>query len=303
MIRIAALLFATGCITGEFTDEPEGLDDDAASLGGSVPIRVVQHNVEKRLDVIQSTIQKAMSSGAEAITLQEVCPDQLAWLQANYGSRWTIAAVPGKKKAVWGCDLPGGDHDKPGDVVIVTSKEGRDAKLYYSLGAPAAAPGQMVCLQFKKAKVDVHVCSTHLISSDWKDPAGVVHDGQEVRTNQTRAIKDEAARWVNKGDFVIVAGDFNGQPQSAPLDRMYAPQLGGGGDFTEYNRKGAGRDGANTATSDGSDSPDGQPFSRKIDYVFFSTNRAPIDGPDVDIVNDASDHNMVTSTAHMKKKI
>jgi endonuclease/exonuclease/phosphatase family metal-dependent hydrolase len=161
----------------------------------------------------------------------------------------------------------------------------------------------MVCLQFQRAKVDIHVCSTHLVSSDWKDAAGVVHDGQDIRSNQTRAIKDEAARWVKKGDFVIIGGDFNGQPSSPPLEKMYAPQLGGGGDFTEYNRKGAGRDGAITATSDGSDSEDGQPFSRKIDYVFFSTNRAPIDGPDVDLVDDASDHNMLTSAVQMKKKL
>ena len=303
MIRIAMLLSLTACLTGEFTDEPTPPDDDAAALGGAVTVRVVQHNVEKRLDVIQSTLQKAMSSGAEAITLQEVCPDQLKWLTDNYGSRWTIAAVAGKKKAVVGCDLPGGDHDKPGDVVIVLGKDGTGAKAYPSLGAPAAAPGQMVCLQFQRAKVDIHVCSTHLISSDWKDDAGVVHDGESVRTNQTRAIKDEVAGWVKKGDFVIVAGDFNGKPSTAPLDRMYAPPLGGGGDFTEYNRKGAGRDGADTATADGSNTEDGQPFSRKIDYVFFSVNRAAIDGPDVDLVNDASDHNMLTSTAQMKKKI
>jgi endonuclease/exonuclease/phosphatase (EEP) superfamily protein YafD len=306
MIRIVTLLYltmTTACITGEFTDEPEPADDDAAALGGAVNIRVVQHNVEKRLDVIQSTLAKAMSSGAEAITLQEVCPDQLKWLVDNYGSRWTIAAVAGKKTAVVGCDLPGGAHDRPGDVVIVLGKDGTGAKAYPSLGAPAAAPGQMVCLQFQRAKVDIHVCSTHLISSDWKDEAGVVHDGQDVRTNQTRVIKDEATRWVNKGDFVIIGGDFNGQPSSPPLDRMYAPQLGGGGDFTEYNRKGAGRDGAITATSDGSDAEDGQPFSRKIDYLFFSTNRAPIDGPDVDLVDDASDHNMLTSAVQMKKKL
>jgi hypothetical protein len=102
---------------------------------------------------------------------------------------------------------------------------------------------------------------------------------------------------------VIIGGDFNGQPKTPPLDKMYARELGGGGDFTEYNRKGAGRDGANTATSDGSDAEDGQPFSRKIDYLFFSTNRAPIDGADVDLVNDASDHDMLTSAVRMKKKL
>jgi Endonuclease/Exonuclease/phosphatase family len=306
MIRIATLLFlttTTACITGEFTDEPSPPDDDAAALGGAVPLRIVQHNVEKRMDVIQSTLQKAMSSGAEAITLQEVCPDQLKWLTDNYGSRWTIASVAGKRKAIWGCDLPNNDHDIPNDVVIVMGKDGSGAKAYPVLGSPAAAPGQMVCLQFTRAKVDIHVCSAHLISASFKDAAEVVHDGEAVRANQTRAIKDEAARWVNKGDFVIIAGDFNGKPESPPLDKMYAPQFGGGGDFTEYNRKGAGRDGKVTATADGSHTEDGLPYSKKIDYVFFSTNRAPIDGPDVELVDDASDHDRLTSAVQMKKKI
>jgi endonuclease/exonuclease/phosphatase (EEP) superfamily protein YafD len=306
MIRIATLLFlttTTACITGEFTDEQEPIDDDAAALGGAVNIRIVQHNVEKRLDVIQSTLAKAMSSGAEAITLQEVCPDQLNWLTTNYGSRWTIAAISGKKPALKGCDLPNGQHDIPTNVAIVMGKDGSGAKPYPVLGSPAAAPGEMVCLQFQRAKVDIHVCSAHLISTKFTDATGVVHDGEDVRANQTRAIKDEAARWVKKGDFVIIGGDFNGKPNSPPLDKMYAPQLGGGGDFTEYNRKGAGRDGKVNATADGTNTEDGQPYSKKIDYVFFSTNRAPIDGPDIDLVDDASDHDMLTSAVQMKKKI
>jgi hypothetical protein len=299
MIRFAfPLLFATACITGEFTDESEPLDDDAAALGGSVPVRVVQHNIEKKMDALQNALKKATSSGAEAITLQEVCPDQLQWLQANYGTRWSIASVQGKKPAITGCDLPGGLHDTPTDVAIWLGGTGGKGKPFRDLGGPAAAPGQMVCLEFPHKKVDVHVCSVHLISADWTDSAGTLHDGATIRERQTTGIKQETQGWINRGDFVIVGGDFNGKPSSPPLDKIYDNKLGGTGNFTEYNRTGAGRDGKDTAHADG----DGQPFSRKIDYIFFSTNRAPLDGPAVDIEKDSSDHDMLTSTAQMKKK-
>lgn len=104
----------------------------------------------------------------------------------------------------------------------------------------------------------------------------------------------------NKNHFVIYAGDFNTQPDSDAIDVLYDGALGGTGDFTEYNRSGATRDGKVTAHSDDTNDM-GMAFDRKIDYVFFSTNRAAINGPAVDIQTDASDHDMVTSTARMRR--
>ena len=306
MIRIAALLVlsTTACLTGEFTDEPTPPDDDAAALAATVPIRIVQHNVEKRLNVIQSTLHKAMMSGAEAITLQEVCPDQLQWLRDNYGSRWTIGSVTGKRPAATGCDLPGGLHAIPNDVVIYLGGTGANVDTFPILTQPPRSPGQMVCLKFERAKVDVHVCSAHLVSADWTDPDTMIkYDGEALRENETTRIKQVTLDWIEKGHFVVVGGDFNGKPSSAPLDKMYDGKLGGNGRFTEYNRSGAGRDGQTTAMTSGDNTENGQPYAKKIDYVFFSTNRAPIDGPNVDLVDDDSDHDMLTSTAHMKKKL
>jgi endonuclease/exonuclease/phosphatase family metal-dependent hydrolase len=100
---------------------------------------------------------------------------------------------------------------------------------------------------------------------------------------------------------VLLGGDFNGEPDTAPLDLMYPKALNGSGDFTEYNRSGSSRDGQDTAHSDGSNTDDGLPYSKKIDYVFFSRNHAPLDGPAVDIHKDASDHDMLTSSAMMQK--
>jgi hypothetical protein len=73
------------------------------------------------------------------------------------------------------------------------------------------------------------------------------------------------------------------------MNKLYDGQLGGGGDFVEYNRPPSSRDGQKTVDT------------RKIDYVFFSANRAPVNGAAVDIIDTDSDHHMVVSTVQMKK--
>lgn len=293
------LLLSTGCVVGDDFDEEALDDEDPLALGSdTAPIRIVQHNIEKKADVLAQTIEKAKAIKAHGIALQEVCPDQLASLVQSYGDRWTIGAVAGNKRSISGCPLPDGTQDFPHNVVIWTGGKGAKVTPYQSLTAPANAPGTMVCVRFERAKVPVHFCSAHLISADWTDPStGTKYDGATLRENQTTKIKRIAAdEWFGgaKNHFGILAGDLNGNPSTAPLDKLYAPQLGGTGDFTEYNRSGSSRDGKVTShPSDGA--------ARKIDYVFFSTNRAPINGPAVDIIRDASDHDMVVSTVHMKK--
>lgn len=297
MSKYLAILPVLGaCMVGE------GADDEVVSIEGkkAAEIRVVQHNIEKRMNVLERVVEHAQNIDAHVVGLQEVCPDQVAWLRTNYGGVWTIAALKGKKRAITGCDLPDGTHDYPHNVAIYT--KGTDGKVFEhnELANPVAAPGNMVCIVFERANVPVHFCSVHLISGDWKDPTTqVTYDGAKVRLEQTTRIKQIANEWFAgaKNHFGIITGDFNGQPNSEPLDKLYDSQLRGTGAFTEYNRSGASRDGAITSTADG----DGQPFSRKIDYVFFSTNRAPLDGARARVDETASDHNMVTSKVMMRK--
>jgi hypothetical protein len=296
------ILSATACVVGDSED------DDTLLIEGptQAAIRIVQHNIEKRADALANAINEAKSTNAHGIALQEFCPVDVAKLRAQYGSKWTIGEVTGKRRALTGCDLPDGTHDYPSTLVIWTGGTGGKVDPYPALGAPAAAPGLMVCVKFDRAKVPVHFCSAHLISADWTDPTtGTKYDGEAVRDNQTSKIRQIAREeWFGgaKNHFGIVAGDFNGQPNTPPLDKMYDGALASGkGDFTEYNRSGAGRDGHDTAHADGSHTTDGQPYSKKIDYIFFSTNRAPLNGPNVTIEPDSSDHDMVTSTVQMKK--
>lgn len=295
------LLFATGCMVGD----PE--DDDALLIEGptQASLRIVQHNIEKRPDALQNALDEARDTNAIGIALQEVCPVDVAKLRAQYGGRWTIAEGKGKRRTLNGCDLPGGLHDYPSNLAIWTGGTTGKATPYDVLGSPPNAPGGMVCVQFDKAKVPVHLCSAHLIAGDWVDPAtGTSYDGEALRERQTTKIKQIARdEWFagNRNHFGIVAGDLNGKPNSSPLDKLYDSAFGGTGDFTEYNRNGAGRDGKNTAHADGSNTADMQPYSKQIDYIFFSTNRAPLDGAPVKIEADSSDHDLVAATVRMRK--
>ncbi len=295
LVALPALTALGGCMVGDATDDEDMLIEGKKSA----PVRIVSHNIEKRMEVLQQTLAKAIAIDAHAVALQEVCPDQLAWLRATYGNKWAINAASNKKRSVVGCPLPDGTQDFPHDVAIYLGGTDAVATTYATLAGPENAPGnKLVCLLFERANVPVHFCSVHLISGDWKDPVtGVVYDGATVREQQTTAIKRIARdEWFDgaKNHFAILAGDFNAQPNSVELDRLYDGTLGGNGDFTEYNRSGSGRAGQETAHPDDT-------AAKKIDYILFSTNRAPIDGPAVDIIADASDHDMVISNVSMMK--
>jgi hypothetical protein len=299
MVRYAALvsLLCTACITGEFTDEETPDGDDAAAFAGAVALEVVQHNIEKKEAPLQLALQKAMNRGAVGITLQEVCPSQVKWLHDNFDGKWTIGVIAASKPALTGCEHP--MVDVPSNVVIYTGGAHATVTPYPNLTG-IGAPGEMVCVEFQRGKVPIHLCSTHLNSVGFDGAEGDV-----VRLRATTRIKNIARNeWFGgaKNHFAIIGGDFNGKPTTEPLDRLYDQRLpgNGNGDFTEYNRPSGSREGATTAATSG-DNSDGVIYKKKIDYVFFSTNRAPLDGPNVDVIQDASDHNMVISSVHMKK--
>lgn len=298
-----SLILLASCVGDAPEDE---LDFDTFAKNGSVPVTIGQHNIEKKNDVFNLALHHAMNAGALGITLEEVCPAETAYLKANF-PKWTIVDVPQRHPAVVGCDNPGvpGGHDVPNTIAIYTGGNDGQPDRYPVISAPAVAPGVMACVKFDHKGVTIHLCAAHLISADYKDTSvtpAVTYNGEDVRGNQTGKLRDIADAWIAKGHFVILSGDFNGKPETAPLDKIYDTSFKNGkGHFTEYNRDGANRQGQDTAASDGSHTEDGQAYSKKIDYVFFSTNRAPIDGQKPNISGDNSDHDMVTSTVQMKK--
>jgi hypothetical protein len=302
-----ALISVSLPLTSACLDGVESLDgDETLTIEGPkrAPIRVIQHNIEKKPEVLQVVLEEAAAIDAHGITLEEVCPPELAALRAKYGSKWTISSVSLGKRSANGCDLPDGTHDFTQIVAIWTGGTTGNVSKHEDLATPASVPGAMACVSFERGNVPVHLCAVHLISADFTDPAtGIVYDGEKARVEETASIKRITGEWFSgaKNHFGIIGGDFNSGPGLPAMDNLYAPALGGTGSFVEYNRSGGSRAGTETAHS-AADPVTGTPgSSRKIDYIFFSANRAPVDGPAVDVSPDASDHDMVTSLVSMKK--
>jgi endonuclease/exonuclease/phosphatase (EEP) superfamily protein YafD len=295
LVLLLALVspFTTGCVVGDESDSD--LDDVEAKGTDTASIKIVQHNIEKKNDPLMMALGRAENLGADGITLQEVCPQQLDWLVATYTSKWTIVAVQKQTPAVTGCANPG--VDRPFTVVIWRGGPGGTPAWFPEISGITGAPGGMACVEFPRGGVAVDLCSVHLNSTEWGS-----YSGEDLRLRETTRIKQITKdTWLSRGHFVIVGGDFNGKPTTVPLDKMYDESLGGTGDFTEYNRSGPSRDGRNTAHSSGDHTDSGEGYDRKIDYIFFSSNRAPREGDAVDITTDASDHDMVTSLVRMRK--
>ncbi|MFT3700090.1 MAG: endonuclease/exonuclease/phosphatase family protein [Kofleriaceae bacterium] len=278
----------SACIVGDGSDDTDELDIDP--LAATAKFTVVQHNVEKKLVPIQNALGV---NSADAITLQEVCPTDVTMLRQKAQQKgWSIAvqSVPNRGTCENATD--------PSVVAIWTGGANAVVSTVAQLGTTAGKPGQAACLAFTFKKVPTHVCSVKLISTDQSDGDGAA---ETIRETQTRDLKQLAQTWFGgKDEFGVIAGDFNANTNQPSIDKLYAPQIGGNGDFTEYNR-GAGntRDGKPTAHGDGD--VIGK-YDKKIDYVFFSTNRVPINpGPAVVITPDPSDHDMVVSSALMKK--
>ena len=294
LIVILLAAATPACLVGDPTEEAE-LEEDEAKGTDTASIKIVQHNIEKKNDPLMMALGRAENIGADGITLQEVCPQQLDWLVSSYTGKWTIVAVQKETAALTGCANPG--VDRPYTVVIWRGGPGGAPFWFPGLSGVPGAPGAMACVEFPRGGVAVDLCSVHLNSTLFGS-----YSGEDLRLRETTKVKQIARdNWLGRGHFVIVGGDFNGKPYTPPLEKMYDASLGGSGDFTEYNRSGPSRNGRNTAHSSGDHTESGQGYDRKIDYIFFSTNRAPRDGELAQITTDASDHDMVTSMVRMRK--
>lgn len=275
------------CVVGG--DGDDGLPDDLSAdslAAGAARITIVQHNIEKKNGPLDVALDAGKS--ANGITLQEVCPAQLAALRSKVAAKaWTMSSV----------EVPhaGCNGAYPSVVAIWTGGANGEVSTVAQLGDTAGVPGQAACVAFMFKKIKTHLCSVKLIST--AQPDGEAERIRRTQTEQLRAIA-RASWFGGRDELGIIAGDFNANTDQKSIDNLYAPQIGGRGDFTEYNRgNGNTRDGRPTAHADGNNGP----YAKKIDYVFFSTNRAPVNGPAVAITPTGSDHDMVVSSASIKK--
>lgn len=283
-----APLLVSACLVGDGGDDQDELDIDP--LAATAKLTVVQHNIEKQGGALNHALDAGKN--ADAITLQEVCPAQLASLRATAQQKgWTLAAqeVPHVT-----CD---DKTTKPSVVAIWTGGSNGVVSTVSQLGDTPNQPGQAACIAFTFKKVPSHICSVKLISTDQTDGGA-----ETIRQTQTRDLRKLARdQWFGgKNELGVIAGDFNANTNQPSIDFLYAPQIGGKGDFTEYNRgDGNTRDGQPTAHGNGDVIG---AYDKKIDYVFFSTNRVALNpGPHVQITADDSDHDMLVSSAMIQK--
>ncbi|MDE9364999.1 endonuclease/exonuclease/phosphatase family protein [Luteipulveratus sp. YIM 133132] len=292
--RLIAAVVATGAVSAAAVPLVAGAAD--AAPAGARQITVVQHNTDKHRDSMNRAIRKATDAHADAITLQEICEDWVPALRQAHPS-WTIATRATKPIAP---DQTTAPCAKGSDVLAVAiwtgGKDGRrqafdlepDGGFTNEKGkwVPPRTPA-LVCVSFGSKPVQ-HVCSTHLVA--FENPQ------KPVRAIQTRQVADITAKWRKKGHSVVVGGDFNSKPMMGEMDSMYAYGPGAHGAFTESDQL----DGKSTAQAGRSTSK----TRGKIDYLFFSRNRTPLqNGGTLNIVRKkvASGHDILVARTTVSK--
>lgn len=266
----AALATAAACLTRVAAGTA-----DAATLAAAATRQyvVVQSNVEKKgfgADfgngtpenpglAIDYALNRADNKGADGMTLQEVCVDQYNELVRRYPS-WTIAWHPiGPPGVVGKCGAAGTDDDIIGNVAIWRGGNTATKQIVVYGPDPDGSLnglGQgMACVKWPLAgssgKLAI-LCSAHLPAEPNQQ---ALFDSVQRTTNV----------WTGNGHLVMLGGDFNKNPLTSEMDRLYS--LNGSGRFNEADQTYQGgapcRCGRNTTADD----------TRKIDYVFFSRNR------------------------------
>ena len=119
----------------------------------------------------------------------------------------------------------------------------------------------------------VRLCTTHIT------PSNEVIDGKKINETQLATVRARLDHYDSAGDAVIIAGDFNAQPNYGRLNDWYSPSVDGP---NNPNNSGRYRElddadpahclgyGENTA-ADGPGGPCGS--GKKIDLIFVPENR------------------------------
>lgn len=251
-IRHSAALAAAGMALTGAVGAMSTTTAAAATAAEAAPVklRIVQHNTDQKDYRWNQVVAMAESGNWDAVTAQEVCSGWQAALKAKHPD-WTIVYRTQQKKS----DCAGGAK---GNVAIHPGPGSTSKNLFKVAGEDKQF--SIVCVAFTKASRKVHACSTHFTVYA-KNPA-------DVRLRQAQRVKEITGKWIRKGHAVVVAGDLNTTPSAAALNPIYQFPAGrSSGSFVE-----AAQLKSKTAKRVGGDTVEG----RKIDYVFFSTNRTPL---------------------------
>lgn len=249
-------------------------------------LRVVDHNIEKRVGALDQALKAAARTGAAVITLQEVC-----WWQADRlietRPEWTISWKPERnrdkcRRRSEGDSLLGAQRTV-GNVAIFTGGPGGVASTHtFRAQRVTSDRAGLACVTWIDGARH-HACSVHLSS-----PLDAGDTG--TRTKQARDTRRITGRWLAEDDLVILGGDFNAIPKRRTMGYLYAHR--GSGRFRESSARSLGRRECRCRQ------PTLDKRRQKIDYIFFSANRTgPRDFRTLRIVKTASDHHLLIGWA------
>lgn len=282
-------LLALAC-TPSVADPPEAssppsLDVGSVKAGNELAgrkMKVIGHNLAGGLrykgseSAVAVMVNNASNFGAHILLLQEVCKTQYTSLKTELqGKNW--ASVQFTETRPRHPDCP----QKGPQGLVVASKYTMSNVNSHNLGYNTGTPGtesekvfKMLCgdISVPSYPVKIRACSTHLRSD--MDAAD-----SEARFEQAKTIRNILGPAItNDKVAVIVAGDFNSEPDRGPAGQLYALS---GGQFVEGDQRdnkwcATGtecRNGAPTKCATSGETVDCGNVGNKIDYIFFSNNR------------------------------
>ena len=267
---------------------------DAVASATQAPtrVRVVNHNIEKRAPVLQRSLRIARRTKAQIILLQEVCWWQAAEVRRQH-PEWTISYLPERNRDQCRKSGYGGDtlglRRKVGNLAIWTGgPTGGTSTIVFDNQRVNGDGTGLACVTW----VDVvrhRACSVHLIAPQTSEDV-------RVRTLQARDTARIAAPWIAQDDLVVLGGDFNAEPGRRTMRFLY--KSGGKGQFREAadSRSSGRRCQCARRTVD--------QRAVKIDYVFFSANRAGAGTRrKLRIVPTVSDHHLLVGWADLDASV
>lgn len=287
-------------------DAGEELVADQGELGTGA-FKVIQHNIwgghnRGSTESLDYVTDQARSWNPDVVTMQEVCESQVATFKMRF-PKWDVRFSP---------MITVDERCGNGAIGIVLASRWNmsDAEVT-DLGISMGKQFTMLCADLAKPGVRSHgvrACSTHLRAYDDAE-------AEPTRTKQTATIRATLEKRI-KQQAVIVAGDFNTGPHREPMDNMYVQKLdgtmGGKGLFREADqtdKKFFGRDPmaperkcADASCRSGEDThanPGEAKGGSKLDYIFFSSNRAKGRVSGTVMGTGASDHHLYRGAAEL----
>ncbi|GAB7047111.1 endonuclease/exonuclease/phosphatase family protein [Catenuloplanes indicus] len=237
--------------------------------------------------------------GSHLVSLNELCWSQYKAIQSNLrGSGWPQDVENFSRFE--STNDTGCDGEEAGIALFSKAPMGTANRV--TLPEDGRTEKRKLLCAPLEARPHLRFCTTHITTLSTEI------NGSPINEQQLDAVRARVESWNTAGDTVIIAGDFNAQPNYKRLDGWYAPSVnttanrGNSGAYRELDDLDSRCPGYGENTED-----DGTPAGpcgpgKKIDLIFVRESRiaGAYDGDSLSISNDCggpcSDHRIVIGT-------